>query len=644
MSSISVANRIQKDLDAGLSNYEKWRIAIRFATALTAAALLCIGIFVQRLLPPEQAAIGAAFQAAAAILVLAPILCEALIGLFRESSDYYSAQLVSIASLAAFAVGDFVTAVIVPVILSIAFFLEERSVLGANSAILGLRSLQSQTATRRRSDGTDEQVATSSLQPNDIVVVAPGENIPADGIVVQGHSTVDQSSMTGESTPEEVAPDSQVFAGCININGVLQLRVTSSGDDTTLAKILELFQEAEKSKTQVLRLVEQYAKYFVLGVLLIAGITLFLTHDVSRTITVLVVGCPGPFLIAGPAAMVAAMAVASRQGILVKNASFLESLTKVNDVVFDKTGTVTTGQLEVCRVVPSDYSETDIIAAVAAATSINHHPVSRAIARHAATLDLPSQEPQEIEEVPGRGLRIVFEPDRSVMLGRETWLREEGFDVPDNVDHKGPMVWAAEISQHRKRILGAICLIDQPREDAASVVSALRRLGVERTVLLTGDRSSVAALVGQEIGADEIIAEVLPAEKLHVVEQEKRAGYDVLVVGDGINDAPALAAGSVGMAMGASGADITMRSADIVLMSHQLDRIPFAIMLAGKTQRTIHQNVLVGAGLTLLMLVLASAGMISPIAGAVLQNVGEAFVIINSAAILRWNWKLPPTK
>lgn len=638
MSSVSVAKRIQTDLDAGLSSYEKWRMSIRFSTALIAASLLVVGILIERLMPAEQLSLGAAFQAAAALLVLVPILWEGLWGLFRESPEYYSSQLVSIAALAAFAIGDFATAVIVPVILSVAFFLEERSILGANSAIAGLQALQSNLARRLTEDGTELSIAASELKVGDIIIIAPGESIPADAVVLHGHAAIDQSSITGESTPEEVSPGSKIFAGSMNLNGLLRARVTSAGDDTTLAKVLDLFQQAEQSKTRVLRLVEQYAKYFVLAVLMIAGITLFLTHDVARAITVLVVGCPGPFLIAGPAAMVASLAVASRHGILVKNARFLEALSEVNCVVFDKTGTVTTGQLEVGCVIPCSGEENETIRAILPGVSVNQHPVSKAIARYATQQDLVGIAVEEVAEVPGLGIRIHYPDGRVILLGRESWLNQEGIET-ESIDHSGPMVWAAEISHQAKRPLGCICLSDHARADSSQVIQLLRDLGVERTVLLTGDRAAVAQLIGQEVGVDEIVSEVLPSEKLQVVELEMKAGYNVMVVGDGINDAPALAAGNVGVAMGVGGADITMRSADIVLMTHQLDRLPMAMMLAAKTKATIHRNVLIGAGLTLLMLGMASAGTITPIAGAVLQNVGEAFVIINSATILRWKWQ-----
>ncbi|MEX1041260.1 MAG: cation-translocating P-type ATPase [Pirellulaceae bacterium] len=639
MSSISapVSQRIQRDLDAGLTFGERIRLGVRLGTALAAAAMLAAGHMISWLLETEQQPVAEVLKGLAAVLVLSPILYEAIRGLWTGSPESYSPQLVSVATLAALAVGDFTTAVLVPVILSVAFFLEERSVLGAQTAIQGLKSLQTRTARRVTKEGeAPESVPAEQLRAGDMVVIRPGETIPADGLVRSGHSAIDQSSLTGESTPEDVGPGTKVLAGCTNLNGLLHIEVTQAGTQTTLAKVLELFQEAEQSKTKVLRLIENYAKYFVLGVLLIAGITLFLTRDVSRAITVLVVGCPGPFLLAGPAAMVASLAVASRQGILVKNAKFLESLSDVNSVIFDKTGTITLGALAVCDVRPEgSATAAEVLSAAAHCATASQHPVSLAIVRYAQAQGLPTSADTEAEELPGRGVRVEVE-GKSILLGRATWLRELGFEVPHETEHAGPMVWVGQLNSGKPQLLGSVHLADQARPDARVAIEQLRADGVQRTTLLTGDRQAVAEHIAEDLHLDAVVAEVLPGQKLEVVRLERAAGYRVMVVGDGVNDAPALAAGDIGVALGVHGADIAMQSADIVLMTERLDRLPLAIRLARQTKRIIHQNVIVGAGLTAIMLAMASGGLISPIAGAILQNVGEAFVIFNSATLLTW--------
>ena len=636
MSEVStpVARRIQQDLDAGMTRGERIRLGLRIGTAMAAAVLLASATVVDAFFPIEQEPISACLKAVAAILVLLPILREAGQGLLTGSTDAYSAQLVAIASLAAFAVGDFVTAAIIPIILSVAFFLEERSVLGAQAAIEGLKSLQARKARRLDDAGTEHEIDTDALLPGDRVVVRPGEIVPADGEVTEGFSAIDQSTITGESTPEDVGPGAKLFAGTVNHNGLLQIKVTNAGNTSTLGKILGLLHEAEQSKTEVLRLIEGYAKYFVLGVLLIAGISLFLSRDVSRAIAVLVVGCPGPFILAGPAAMVAALAAATRKGILIKNAKFLEGLTEVDAVIFDKTGTVTLGQLTVVGVETHQSSESELLAAATTCASVSQHPVSRAILSFAQD-DLPVvAEKINAHELPGRGVTVDTEQGQ-ILLGRRTWLGEAGFDLPDEPDHAGPIVWVAIREGSQTRCLGCILLADEARTDAKQLIDDLRQMGVLRTTLLTGDRQAVADKIAAEVGLDHVVAEVLPGHKREVVRAERAAGYRVMVVGDGVNDAPALAESDIGVAMGAAGAEIALHSADVVLMTERLDRLPYAVDLARRTRSTIHRNVIVGVGLTAVMLGLASAGVISPIAGAVVQNVGELFVILNSAALLR---------
>jgi heavy metal translocating P-type ATPase len=631
----TTAKRIQQDLDAGMTRGERVRLGLRIGTALAASVLLVSAIAVDYLLPVEQKPISESLKAIAAILVMLPILREAIQGLLTGSTDAYSAQLVAIASLAALSVGDFVTAAIIPIILSIAFFLEERSVLGAQAAIAGLRSLQAKQARRINEDGTEQEISSEELSEGDIVVVRPGDTIPADGEVIEGFSAIDQSTITGESTPQDVGPGAKLFGGTVNHNGLLRVKVTSAGNTSTLGKILDLLHEAEQSKTEVLRLIEGYAKYFVLGVLLIAGISLFLSRDISRAIAVLVVGCPGPFILAGPAAMVAALAAATRKGILIKNAKFLEMMTEVDAVIFDKTGTVTHGQLKVTSLAPHESDESELLFAAATCAAASQHPVSRSITTSAE--ERPSSTALVIsnaQELPGRGVTVDTEQGQ-FLLGRRTWLIESGFDLPDEPDHSGPIVWVASREGNNNRCLGAILLADEAREDAKQVIADLKQMGVMRTTLLTGDRQAVAKKVAADVGLDNVVAEVLPAHKREVVRAEREAGYRVMVVGDGVNDAPALAESDIGAAMGAAGAEIALHSADVVLMTERLDRLPFAVNLARRTRKTIHRNVIVGVGLTALMLAFAAAGVISPIAGAIVQNIGELFVIVNSAALLR---------
>jgi Cd2+/Zn2+-exporting ATPase len=646
---LSTSDSLQRSLSATLTLPERMRLGLQLGSAMCSGGLLTLGLLIRAWAPPEQAVIAELILAAAAVIVFIPGAVIAVRGLIAIDAESQSAQLVSLACLAAMATEQFVLAALIPMVLTLGHFLEERSVMGARAAIDGLRALQTGTARLVR-NGSEQSVPVEQLRPGDIVACRPGDTIPIDGEVTSGSSTVNQASITGESTPAEVSPDSTVFSGSINLTGAIQIRVSTVGGDTALGKVLGLLQDAERSKTQVQKLIEQYAAYFVPAVLLIAAVTLFVTRDLSRAITVLVVGCPMPLVIAGPSAMVAALATATRLGILIKNARFLEALADVDTVIFDKTGTVTTGRLEVVGTwAESGVHEATVLRVASTCAVQSSHPVSQAIVR--ATSEAPPGERAErtvdITESAGLGIRARTTTE-TILVGRRTWLESAGMTVPPDPDHAGPLVWVAcgtatdsadttTADQASEKVLGCILLSDQPRAEAASVLASLKGLGISRSVLLTGDRRSVAQSISESLGFDEFVAEVLPDQKLVTVEAEKAGGRRPLMVGDGINDALALASADVGIAMGTSGADVAMRSADLVLMNDSLHRIPDAIRLARATRRTIHLSVLVGSCISIVMLALATSGSISPVAGAVLHNLGEVYVLFNSARLLRFS-------
>ena len=652
---------LEQSLSATLSGSERLRLGASLATALLAIGLLAVGLVWRQLGIVEQRVIAETILAFASLIVLLPVLIEAAIGLVKPTTKTASAHLVTLGSLAAFAVGDFVTAALIPIVLTVGHFIEERSVLGARAAIDGLKSLQARVARLQR-NGTEVEVDVATLRAGDRLVLRAGETIPADGDVQTGHSTIDQASITGESTPAEVGPGATVFAGTVNLTGLLRVTVTRTGDQTALGRVLHLLQDAEQSKTPVMRLIEQYAGYYVPLVLMIAAVTLFASRDLSRSIAVLVVGCPMALILAGPTAMVAALAAASRLGILIKNAKFLEVLGDVDTVVFDKTGTVTLGQLEVIGVESiNDTLRDDVLSAAFACARHSWHPVSRAICRAfhptrdigsptsgSSRLDakilISENETTVVTEHPGQGIELT-DGMRRLWLGQRDWLTSLGANLPKNPSHQGPLVWVME-SNDRAAVsipLGCVLLSDQPRAEAHEVIAELKSLGVEHSVLLTGDRREVAERIGQALDVGQVIAEVLPEQKLEVIHRQSHEGRITLMVGDGINDALALAAADVGIALGAGGQDIAMRSADLVLMTNDLRRLPDAIRLSRKTRAVIHQNVLVGTAVSVTMLALAASGMISPIAGAALHHVGEFYVLLNSARLLRCSSHLMTT-
>jgi heavy metal translocating P-type ATPase len=622
--------RLESRLEAVLTLRERFRISAQLGSILLASGLLGVAFLQQWFGDSAQRQMAEWLKAIAALLVSAPIFVTAVRGIFTREADDVIEQLVALAVLAALVSGEFTTAALVPLILILGHFLEQRSILGAQAAIDGLETLNARKATLLTPEG-EREIEPTDLHLDDVILVRPGDILPADGIIGKGSSTVDQSSITGESLAEEVAPGMRLFAGSINLTGVLEVTVTGVGEKTALGRVLDLLRSAEQSKTPAIRLLEQYASYYVPIILMVAAVVLFISRDMSRAVAVLVVACPGAFVLAGPTAMIAALAAASRLGILIKNTKFLEVLADVDTVVLDKTGTVTLGHLEV--VVSRPYggaSEEDLLRAAAFCAAGSRHPVSRAVVRAVSAAGLTATTPVEsVEEQPGRGVAAVA-CGRRYLLGRGDWLRERGMLVPEDTEHAGAVVWVGQDDV----VLGCLLLADLPRPEAREAVNALRELGLTRVVLLTGDRRHVAAQVAKTLDIEHVVAEVLPEQKLQVVQAEKAAGRSVMVVGDGVNDALALASGDVGVAMGAMGSDVALKSADVALMTNDLARLPLAVRLSRRTRTTINQNLFIGAGSSMFMLALAGFGIVSPIVGVVLHNAGEIYILINSARLL----------
>ncbi len=637
------------DLDVPLTLMERFKIGTQLGSAMLAGGLLIVGLVEWKLF--EMEVVGNLIIAIASIIVSLPIFVTAIYGIFTRDADAHAMmeQLVALATLAAMMNQQFIVATLIPIIMNLGHFLEERSILGAQAAIDGLKTLQARNATLLGADGSQTEVDPNTLKVNDLILVRPGDIIAADGEIIEGISTIDQSSITGESLPEDVTVGKNVFAGTINMTGVLKIRVTKTGEKTALGRVMELLQEAENAKTPVMKLIEKYATYYIPIILTIAGVVLFLTRDIDRAMAVLVVGCPGALVLAGPTAMIAALAAASKLGILIKNTRFLEALSNIDTVVLDKTGTVTIGHLQLSGMVLKDSaSEKDLMVEALRCATGSRHPASKAIVKAAQDREITMLTPPSaaIQEVPGKGV-VLKETSETTWLGRLGWLEEEGFDmtgcealIPENFI--GTTVWlgrriADDSGSTHDEIGGCFLMADRPRPEACEALQEMRDLGIERCVLLTGDRRATAEEIGKFLNMDQVIAEVLPSQKLDVVAQEKAAGRSVMMVGDGVNDAPALASGDVGIALGAVASDIALQSADIALMTNDLRRLPMTIRLSRATQMTIHVNIIVGLGMTFFFIWLASLGVINSLTSALLHNVGEAFVIINSARLLKFH-------
>jgi Cd2+/Zn2+-exporting ATPase len=577
---------------------------------------------------------------AGAILLGAPIVLHAIKSLIHREA--HMDELVALAILAAFATQEYATAGVVAFFMLVSELIETRTALGARASIESLIKLTPTKANLLEGQSGEKEVKVSSLKTGDRVRVRPGDNIPADGEVVKGLSSVNEATITGESLPVDKVPGMQVFAGTNNLTGVLDFTVTKAGKDTTLGKVQSLIIQAEQTKIPIMRIIDRYVKWYTPTILMIAGIVLFFTRDMNRAITILVVSCPCALILATPTAMVAAISASARLGILIKNVADLEIAGKITAMVFDKTGTVTTGRLYVTKLTPAEGVEPgELLAEAASAEQMSKHPAARALHEVAREANLTLPATDNFKETPGKGVTATINSAR-IMVGRDTFLKENNIDISNISDpalHEEQGFSTLYVAKDSKCI-GWIGLQDKTRPEARHAVKELLDIGVKRITMLTGDRSEVAGRVAAELACTDFKAHCLPQDKLAIVEQIKKDGHTVVVVGDGINDAPALAAGDLGIAMGAAGSDVAINSASIALMSNDLTRLPFLVRLSKKTGRVIYQNL--GFGIIFIVLGIAAgtaAWLTAPYA-AVLHFVGSLIVVFNSARLVRYGEEL----
>jgi Zn2+/Cd2+-exporting ATPase len=624
------ANTAQDNV-ALLSHTEQRALALRLTLALAAAGCLILSVGLEAL-NPSQRDVAQLVAGIAAVLVGWPALTAAWHSLQHPDLHGITDQLVALAFIAAWASGDLVTASLLPLIMTVGHILEERSLLGTHEAIRALTKL-TQTTARRIEAGGIVEVPASTLRAGDRIEVRAGDRIPADGVVESGSSSVDTASVTGESLPAEVAVGDTVFNGSMNLDGRLTVRLTRVGGETTLGRVIELMREAELTKPAVTRVLEQYAGRYLVFVLLLSACVWFLSGSTAGMLAVLVASCPCALVLAAPATSVAAIAVAGRHGILVKGASFLEQLATVDAVVFDKTGTLTLGQLQLVGSTTQPGSATASLVRLAGSLGASSsHPVSRALSAR-----VPENEKLPILDVKEtRGLGIVGYLDgQRVALGRPLLFTEIGVKIAPPPAHNGPIAGVSSGDS----FLGWLLLADEVRPEAREAVEELKELGLRRQLMVTGDTEREARKVAGQIDLTDVHAEALPAEKMQFVLDEVRNGRRPMVVGDGINDALALKAGAVGVAMGAHGADVALASADLVLMSNDLRRLATCVRLSRRCRRTILVNVGMGLGWTVVIIALAAGGIFGArgaLVAAVLHNAGTLAVMVNAGRLLKF--------
>ncbi|MGB2824695.1 MAG: cation-translocating P-type ATPase [Phycisphaerae bacterium] len=624
---------LKRSIEAQTGRASMFIIAILVGGVLVVNSYIAAWVFDDSFYSDALALLGA-------VLLAIPILVHAARHL--SHGHMHMDELVALAVIAALAASDYKAAGAVAFFLLLANLIETRTALGARASIESLVQLTPTKAHRVTPGGAEEEVDPRELAPGDVVRVRPGDNIPADGEVVAGQSSVNQANVTGESLPVDKALGDEVFSGTNNLTGAIDVKVTRAGEDTTLGKVKKLILQAEQTRIPIMRLIDRYAAWYTPTILMLAASVLLYKRDMSIAVTMLVVACPCALILAVPTAMVAALSCAARLGIYIKDVSNIELAKDLSAFVFDKTGTLTTGQLSVTRMMPAPGVDgADLLTAAASAEHLSRHPVARAVVAVAEKARVPISDPKDFQEVSGRGVRARVD-GQSILVGRRAWLGEGGvgFESMAGEEFAEPEGLSTLYVARDGRLLGWIGLEDRTRDEARQAMSELAEAGIRELVMVTGDRWSVARRVAREMGCTEVQAEVLPSDKLELVAALKERGHKVAVVGDGVNDAPALAAGDLSIAMGAAGSDVAINSATVALMNNDLRRLPFLVRLSRKTIGVVHQNLLFGAAFIVAFMILAVLKWISPVVGAALHVLGATFVIFNSARIVRFGEEL----
>ena len=540
---------------------------------------------------------------------------------------------VTVATLVAVFGGEAVAGAILMVIILIAEFIAALNTDRARASIRDLIGSVPQTAMLRETGG-DRVVAVGELKRGDVVLVRTGEKIPVDGEVVGGQGSIDEAPITGESLPKDKGAGSTVFAGTVVESGALDIRTERLGQDTAFSRIIALVETAESEQAPIQRLADRVAAWLIPVVLVFLVGVYLVTRDIRTIVTLLIFTSPAELGLATPLVMIAAIARAARSGILIKGGVYLEALAKVDVVVFDKTGTLTANRPRVVEVRPfgSGLDEKALLRWAAAADRRSAHPLARAVVEAARERGVEAPEPEDFEQVPGRGVKALVE-GRVILAGNAALLRENGVALEADVQDGGrtPVHLAVD-----GVFVGVIFIADTLRPGAREALAELRRSGVKRLVMLTGDNQATAEAVGREVGVDEVQADLLPEDKVAAIAALVAQGHRVAMVGDGVNDAPALARADVGIAMGGGGAQAALEAADIALMTDDLAKITAARAIARRAYRTIQENLFVGVGVVhVLGITAALMGWIGPVQAAILHLGPDVLVFLNSVKLLR---------
>jgi Cd2+/Zn2+-exporting ATPase len=484
------------------------------------------------------------------------------------------------------------------------------------------------------------QVPIEEVQPNEVVIVKPGERIPVDGKIISGCASINQSTLTGESIPVEKETGDKVYCGTFNETGSCEIAATQVADDTKLAQIKRLILEAQAEKSPTQRIMDRFSRYFIPAIILIALATFLITGEIIRAITILIVACPCALVLGTPTAVVAAIGNAARQGILIKGGVYLEQMGKLKTLLMDKTGTLTHGKPKVVEITAlNGTDEKEVLYWAAIAEKRSEHPLARAVTEKAAESGLSIPHPQSFENFRGKGVKVQWD-SKTIIAGSSEMMKGEGVEIPESgkglLELKQSEGMTSLLITLDRRLLGIISIADTLREGAKDAIDKIREQGVSEIWMLTGDSALVADRIGRELGI-RYEAKLLPEDKVMSVKEWKRKGRVVAMIGDGVNDAPALAAADIGIAMGAVGTDVAIETADIALMTDELAKIPTVVRLSRKALRVIKENLVFALVFNTIMVILSAEGWVTMILGAVMHQASSLLVILSSMRLLRRN-------
>lgn len=567
-----------------------------------------------------------------------PILYGALTALFCEKT-ISSELLVSTAIAASVAIGEIFAAGEIAFIMAIGEILEDITVNRAKKGISQLIKLspqQGRKIIKENGKTTEKIVPIEEIYKDDILRVLPGEMIPVDGKIIFGNSSVDQSIMTGESLPIDKTIGDEVFCGTVNCDGSIDIIATKIGEDSSLQKLIRMVKEAEENKAPMQRIVDKWAGWLVPAALIIAVAAYFITSDIIRAVTVLVVFCPCALALATPTSIMAAVGQAAKNGVLIKSGEALEKMGKVNCIAFDKTGTLTFGKLKISDIITtSSATENELLKLACSSEKRSEHPLGKAIVEHGKKQNVEFLEMEDFKMIPGKGIAAKIE-NNEIYCGNSRFLQEQGIILDENIEsilkNLRKQGKVSILVGKNRECIGIIALSDTIRPTAKEIVVKLKNMGT-RVVLLTGDHKQTADYFAEEVGIENVYSEFLPAEKVMYIKKLEEDGNKVCMIGDGVNDAPALKTADVGVSMASMGTDIAVEASDIALMGDNIEKIPYLKKLSTATIKTIKFNITASMVINLAAIILSVMGLLNPITGALVHNVGSVLVVLNAALL-----------